>query len=278
MNIPKKLNAWREIIKIGKNATALKEVNVWFKNNVMKRLQNESWNDFFVVPRSLDEIMEEFSYTDKDYLLSLLDALESDKIITQMKDGKYQILKPIKSNGAKVPDIFEDSVVDIFNDYANAIPDRLRGKYLAFSGSFNLFNWDDWLINQLYDAMRRAAFAFTPEVLKKPGVFLDGGCGTGIGTSAIWLYYFNEGHIGHDSNLKLYGLDSNEDFVNIANEEFDRIASYHKVLSKEKIREYKEYYPKFKIGSISEIPFDDSFFDHVYTSQVLHWTNVKKTI
>lgn len=211
-------------------------------------------------------------------MLTLLNALESDKTMVQMNDGRYQLLKPLNSNGVEIPKGFDESIVEIFLDYADGLPDRLRGKYLEFSGAFNLFNWDDWLANQAYEAIRRAAFIYTPEVLEKPGTFLDGGCGMGIGTSAIWLYYYKEGHVHPNSKLQIHAIDYNTDFIRIGTEEFDRIAAHHKILSREEIMEYKTLFPKFQFGSISEIPYEDEFFDYVYISQVLHWTDPKKAI
>ncbi|MFX1236416.1 MAG: class I SAM-dependent methyltransferase [Promethearchaeota archaeon] len=277
-NISKTINAWREIFKVGKVKKKLSMVADWFRSNILRVLDKEGWKDFFVVPRSIDELMDHFSYTDKEYMMTIINALLSDKTIARIKDGKYQILKPLEANGVKIPDMFEKSTRDTFTDYADAVPNRLRGEYEEFSGAINLFNWDDWLTSYAYEAIRRAAFAFTPIALEKPGRFLDGGCGTGVGTSAIWLYYYQKGHIHPQTNLKMYGIDNDEDFINIAKEEFDRITARHKVIEKNEIIQYKELFPEFKVGSVSKIPFEDEFFDYVFMSQVLHWTDAPKSI
>ncbi len=245
---------------------------------MLRVLEKEGWKDFFVVPRSIDEVMDHFSYTDNEFIMDIINALLSDKTMTKLKDGKYQVLKPLQANGVNFPDIFTKSITDIMSEYADAVPNRLRGEYIDFSGAINLFNWDDVLINYAYEAIRRAAFAFTPEVLNKPGYFLDGGCGTGVGTSAIWLYYYKKGHIHPQTKFKIYGIDNDKNFIEIAKNEFDRIAASHNVIQKDEILQYKEYFPEFKVGTVSDIPFEEEFFDYVYMSQVLHWTDASKTI
>jgi len=253
-------------------------VSDWFRNNIIRVLEKEGWSDFFVVPRSIDELMDHFSYTDKEYMMTIIYALLNDRTMTQLKDGKYQVLKPLEANGVKIPEMFEKSTQDTFIDYADAVPNRLRGEYMEFSGGINLFNWDDWLTSYAYEAIRRAAFAFTPRVLDNPGCILDGGCGMGFGTAAIWLYHYNKGHIHPQTNFKIYGIDNDENFINIAKEEFARIAARHDVLRKDEMLQYKEFFPEFKVGSVDDIPYEDEFFDYVFMSQVLHWTDTPKTI
>ena len=155
---------------------------------------------------------------------------------------------------------------------------RLKGNYHNFTGSFNLFNWDSWLATRIYEVVRRAAFAFFPDALNKPGRIIDAGCGLGISTSAIWTYYYKKGHFHPQTKLELYGIDNGENFIKIATEEFERIASKHKVLTKEEIHKLKQYHPKFKVGTVIEIPYEDNYFDYVYMSQVLHFTNAPKAI
>ena len=254
------------------------QFNYWMRNDIIRVLESEGWKEFFVIPRSLNSVIDYFSYSDKDYLLSIIEALQSDGTIKQLNNGKYQLEKPLVAEILDPPSGIDESILEVISDYANFIPKRLNGEFFQFSGSFNLFNWDDFLGNLIYEVYRKAAFTFTPEALDKPGKLLDGGCGIGHGTAAIWIYNYEKGNIFPNTKLKLYGIDNNEDFINIASNEFDRLAASHEVISKEKFSKYKEFYPEFKVGSISDIPYEDDFFDYVFMSQVLHWTDTPKVV
>ncbi|MBN1800638.1 MAG: methyltransferase domain-containing protein [Candidatus Lokiarchaeota archaeon] len=262
-------------MKLGFASKLSKETNLFYKNIVVEVLQREGWFSFLEEPRSLEDIANKFDYTDKDYLKEILDALLSDDTIT-FKEDRY------KTNGAidivdVKPQIFNESIMDYSRGYAKSIPERLRGKYHLVTTGYNLFNMDDALSLQMYKTMRRSAFAFG-NVVNLKGKFLDIGCGNGIGTADIWTLYFENNYFNHHKQIEIYGIDVNSDMLKIAEEEFPLKIKNILSLSNEAIKQYEGKFPKLKEGTAIEIPFEDNYFDIVYISQVLHWTDPRKAI
>ncbi|NWF96950.1 MAG: class I SAM-dependent methyltransferase, partial [Candidatus Thorarchaeota archaeon] len=134
----------------------------------------------------------------------------------------------------------------------------------------NLFNWDDTLGLELYERLRMSAFRFS-HALSRRGRLLDVGSGNGIGTASIWGHYYRRNAFGPDSPMRIYGLEPDDGLRTIASEEFAVIASRVMKTERSALESAKEYYPQFIAGYAENIPFEDGFFDMVYTSQVLHW-------
>lgn len=139
----------------------------------------------------------------------------------------------------------------------------------------NTFNWDDALQLKMYEQIRRAAFRYA-NATKRRGAILDVGCGSGHSTAAIWSYYYHEKAFESGEPIEIYGLEYDSNLLRIAEEEFVLNASRMLDVDKETINSYQEFHPVFKQGNAEELPFDDEFFDMVYTSQVLHWCDAEK--
>lgn len=268
----RRIRAWRELLKIGRASSSFKQIDIYFRANVLDIMQKEGLFEYLKKPRSLENIMEHFSYTDKKYLLTLMHALVNDNTIERI-NGKYLSPRPVFAVKVK-PSFFNDSIMDLLAAYAEFIPERLQGKYFEFSSGFNLFNWDDTLSLKMYNQVRKAAFAFV-NPLKHPGKFLDVGSGNGWGTAAIWCYHYRKSLFYPQTKVEIFGIEPDEGLLQIAQDEFPKMVQRQIDISFEEIREFKEYHPKFIWGSVNEIPFDDDYFDYVYVSQVFHWTNPK---
>ena len=163
----------------------------------------------------------------------------------------------------------------IASDAAAAIPSRLKGQYTTFSDEMNTFNWDDTLGLKMYEQIRKAAFRFT-HALKRRGTFIDVGCGSGVGTAAIWGYYYKMGAFDSDTPVKIYGLEYDPNLKQIAEEEFAIYAARLLEVDRSVIDALEEHHPVFVQGSAEDLPFEDEFFDMVYTSQVIHWCDAEK--
>ncbi len=271
------IKAWMELLKLGNVTHLRKELNLFFRGNVIRILKEEGWFEFLSVPRTAQEMLEHFEYQDGTFLKEVLDTLVSDGTIQRLNDEKYQFIPPL-DEGWVIPRIFTESMVEIWKLHAQAIPERLKSNYIDFSSGINLFNWDDVLTDKLYEQIRRAAFAFS-RALSRRGNFLDVGCANGHGTAAIWSYYFKKGSIRkNDADIHIIGLDPDENLLVIAKEEFHRHLMKHLPLSKVELERYSSTFPEFKKGSVLEIPFEDETFDVVYASQVLHWTDAKNAV
>ena len=181
------LLAWKEIIKLGSSSKTYRQVDDYFRDNVMRVLDQEGVFNYLKEPKTVYQIIDNFNFTDRLFLELVLDALEKDNSISRV-NGNYQSNGNISISGI-LPEVFNESIMDLLSAYAQAIPDRMRGKFIDFSEGFNLFNWDDALSTTMYEQIRRGAFAYV-NPLKKPGKLLDIGCGNGWGTAAIWTYYY----------------------------------------------------------------------------------------
>ena len=110
---------------------------------------------------------------------------------------------------------------------------------------------------------------------RTPVKFLDLGCGNGYNTTQIWHEFYQR---NLHERTQIYGIDPDKSLLEIASEEFiQRLAKITKKSPEELVR-YQKHFPTFQEGEALKIPFEDDFFDVVYASQVLHWTDSQKAI
>jgi ubiquinone/menaquinone biosynthesis C-methylase UbiE len=269
--------AWKELLKLGLNVKKLRnDIDCFFRGNIIRVLENEGWFNFLSEPRTEYEIASNFSYTDFQFLRYLLEVLVDDGVILQIESGKFKTNGSVNDDWV-CPTCFDGAMEELWTDHAEAIPDRLRGEYLTFTGGLNLFNWDDALSNRLYEQIRRSAFAFS-NALEKPIKFLDVGSGNGRGTAAIWSYYYERGFFYEGSDMSIIGIEPSEELNEIAREEFTIMITRRNLLGENVKQAISQYAPKFTQGYAESIPFDDDYFDVVYASQVLHWTKPRNAI
>lgn len=271
-----KLQAWIELIKLGRIGSVNSDVSKFYRGNIIRALEKEGWFEYLDVPRGFDEITEHFHYTDKILLKEVLDALIKDKSLKYIKGVKYQN-NGHTHDGRVLPRLFNEAMIGVSESLAQALPDRLRGIYHSFGGGFDLYNWDDAVTARVYGQIRRSAFAFAG-ALKKPGKFLDVGCASGYGTAAVWTFYKKRNHFYPGSPMKIWAIDPEESLVEIARAEFPRWVAKNTSESTEDIRSMKQYFPEFAKGRAEEIPFSNDTFDYVFTSATLHWTDAEQAV
>ncbi len=262
------------VLKLGGSLKKIsRDIYNFYKGNVISVLgeEGEDWFNYLTAPRTIDEITENFGYTDSIFLQDILDILTEDNMVNK-KMSKYQTIGEVKGNGA-IPQVFNESAVDVLTSFAKAIPRRLKGDYPSFSEGFELFNWDDTLSLKMYEIQRRSSFIFS-KALNYKGKLLDVGCGNGFGTTLIWSYYEKKKCFYPGTKMEIFALDPNEEFLDIAKNEFELRLKTHLNYSKDQIESLRPYFPKkFELGSVTDMPFEDNTFDIVYISQVLHWTD-----
>ncbi|MBN2230358.1 MAG: class I SAM-dependent methyltransferase [Candidatus Thorarchaeota archaeon] len=269
------IGAWTELLKIGGTGrTRKKELRAYYRALSFNVLRKEGLFDFLVTPQSVQSIANRFGYTDIQFLTKYLDAYTEDEILIR-ENGTYRTNGIIKEFAVIAPDIFNPGLQQIASDGAAAIPDRLRGQYSTFSDEMNTFNWDDALQLKMYDHIRNAAFGYSG-ALKRRGKFIDVGCGNGVGTAAIWGKFYKRGAFESGNPMKMYALEYDPNLKQIAEEEFPLSVSRLFNIDRTIIDNLSPHYPTFVQGSAEELPFEDEFFDMVYTSQVLHWCDAER--
>ncbi|MDF1539690.1 MAG: class I SAM-dependent methyltransferase, partial [Candidatus Thorarchaeota archaeon] len=172
-------------------------------------------------------------------------------------------------------DLVGPGLIQLAADAAKRIPDRMKGHYITFSDQMDTFNWDDALQLKLYGQLRKAAFEFT-NATKIRGTFIDVGCGSGVGTAAIWGYFYKAGAFNSGNSVKMYALEYDPNLLQIAEDEFPMSAARLLGVDRKVIESMKEHYPVFVHGSAEDLPFENEFFDMVFTSQVIHWCDAEK--
>jgi ubiquinone/menaquinone biosynthesis C-methylase UbiE len=268
------IGAWREIIGLLGSKDRAKEVREYHQALAVNALRRAGWFDFMNTPRTVEDIMNHFGYTDYAYLMKFLVAFVQDEILIG-GNGTYRTNGRIGEYPVNPPNEFGTGIVQIHTDAANTIPNRMKGLYTTFSDEMNTFNWDDALQLKMYEKIRKAAFRYT-DALKRRGNFLDIGCGNGIETSAIWGYYYKKGVFDSDKQVKIYALENDENLLQIAKEEFSMSAARLLGVDRNVIDALEEHHPIFVQGTAEELPFEDEFFDMAYVSQVIHWCDAKK--
>ncbi|MFX0095494.1 MAG: class I SAM-dependent methyltransferase [Candidatus Hodarchaeota archaeon] len=270
-----RIRAWRQLLKLGKSLTRAREAAKFPQANIVRVFKKEGWFTYLDTPRTVTELAEKFHYTKLAFLQELVDALLAGKTLKKVEGSKIQTVHPL-NDSYNIPHFFNEGIKAILETFANAIPDRLRGKYLEFSGGTNLFNWDEALEGQMYHTFRDAAFAYS-DAINQSGKFLDIGCGNGIETIEIWLRYYHKNYLTTPIKdpVEIVGMDVDENLLRIAKDEFAFRLQQQLSLGDEEIENLRPYFPKFTKGSITRVPYADETFDTVYASQILHWTNPK---
>jgi len=268
------IGAWSEIIWLLTSKDRVKQVHEYHRAINTNAMRKEGWFDFMKTPRTIEDIMNHFGYTDYPYLTKFLEAFIKDEILIR-ENGTYRTNGTIGEIPVNPPDVFNKGIVQVHADALDAVPNRLRGIYTTFSDDMNTFNWDDTLQLQMYEKIRKGAFRYSG-ALKRSGKFLDIGCGNGVETAAIWGYYYKKGAFESDAPVKIYALEYDENLLQIAKEEFVISTSRVTGIDRKIIEDLEEHHPIFVQGSADNLPFEDEFFDMVFTSQVIHWCDAKK--
>lgn len=266
-------SAWIEILKLGNVSQVMKDQTSFSRGNILRVLATEGWLKYLKEPHSEDEIANHFNYSDKKYLHEIIQAFITDGTLKEVEDNKYVFKQPVNTDMA-TPSVFNEQIKDIMWNLADGIPSRLRNEDYEFTGGINLFNWDSALSLKIYKQLRNSAFAYVKK-FHNHSSFLDIGAGTGYGTTSIWLNFQEK---KDTNNIKVIGVEPEAYFIDIAKNEFERMAVKISGKSLGEIQKKKDSYPEFMTGSITNIPYDNEFFDYVYASQVLHWTNPKRAI
>lgn len=274
-NLGKRINAWKNLMKIGSLRKFLKQFSKYWRDIVIVGLKDNFLN-FLQHPHTFSEIKEQFKVTDDNFLYLLLDTLLSDNTIEKTNYGF--LLKKSLDFEIVAPSIQNESLCDLMESMAKAIFNRLFHEFHDISSGFNLFVFDDALHLKIYDTVRRASVSFVPNSLKNPGMFLDLGCGSGAETADLWVQMMEKCKFKPKNGFKLIGVDINDNFIDIANNEFYEVLKDFTDLSEEAYLDLKPYHPEFKTGTATKIPYPDNYFDYIYTSQVLHWTDLKSSL
>ncbi len=268
------LSAWLQIMKVVGARNISKVLQDYYRALSVNALRKEGLFDFLVTPRTLQDIADHFGFTDFSYLTKCLDAYTDDKIIIR-ENGTFKSNGPVDEVPLVAPKEFGPGFIQVTTDAATHIPDRIRGHFTTFSDEMSTFNWDASLRMKMYEYIRRAAFKYT-DALKRGGNFIDVGCGSGVGTAAIWGYYYKKGSVQSDNPVKIYGLEYDPNLKQIAEEEFTSSAARLLNVDRDVVEALAEHHPTFLQGNAEELPFDDEFFDMVYSSQVIHWCDAEK--
>ena len=265
------LKAWMEILKLGPVIKLSKEMNAFYRNTVLEVFRDEGWFDYLASPRTLDDIATRFNITDKDLLSNILNTLVQDGIVKENR-RTFQVSRQVVIRKI-TPRLLSQGNIDISLNYARFLPRRLRGEYYSATSGFNLYSFDEALMSNLYRQIRKTIVTFGG-MLEKKGRFLDVGTGSGVGLSHIFSMYLQKGALDNSHGpLEFHGIDTDEDLLKIASEEFFRRAAKESNLDLDQVQKYARFKPTFKVGTATQIPYPDNFFDIVYISQVLHWTN-----
>ncbi|MBY8983352.1 MAG: class I SAM-dependent methyltransferase [Candidatus Lokiarchaeota archaeon] len=249
----------------------------YFRGIVINELKENNFFEFLQESQEFLEIKQKFEASDEQYLRTILTALLSDNTIQQV-DSKYKLTSSNLNIRDTPPLIFDEPIQDLAINMAKAVFDRIHGKYFQSTSGFNLFLFDDVLSQKAYEILRRAALSFAPEPKHNPGKLLDLGCGNGTGTADIWVQIMEQHKYNPNKEFEIIGIDINEDLLSLAQEEFYRLVKKFSNIEKEDYLKLKYYYPKFQKGTSTSIPFPDNYFDFVYISQVMHWTDLKQTL
>jgi len=207
-------------------------------------------------PKSIDELLTEQGFKDRDLFVELLKLLESAKYI-KLKDEKVFLNRKIPENVLEVAERKISKVVkDAFSPFANSMHEiifnRLAGKLPSkFDENELRVLWSIALKGEFYAVQRRLSYKFAKidEFLKKrtPARVLDYGCGSG--SSTIQLYDFLKKHL---SEFDVHACDISEGLLEIAREDEALAYPIH-------FFNLKQQKPR------------EGYYDAIFLGQVMHW-------
>jgi ubiquinone/menaquinone biosynthesis C-methylase UbiE len=275
MSIVATIGAWREVLKVGGSGrTWRKKIEGYYRGLIVNVFRKEGLFDFMVIPQTVQNIADHFGYTEIELLNKVLEGFRKDEIL--VKEGEtYRPNGSVHEFPIEPPSIFGTGLQEIFSDGAASFPNRLKGVYTTFSDEMGTFNWDDSLQLKMYEQIRKAAVRYSG-ALKRRGKIVDIGCGNGVGTAALWSYYYLKGAFETGEPVQMYALENDPNLKEIAEAEFAMSAARILDVDQAVIEDLKEHHPIFVHGTAEELPYEDNFFDMVYTSQVLHWCDAEK--
>ena len=277
-----------QLIKTYTSEQAKQDLHNFYAGNVLHTFKREGLFEFLNQPRSVEEIAEKYQYTDKELLTIIIQLLTSEQALITVEDEdessktphdgvKYQAAKEISDKWVLPKGITED-FKDVWINYSDALPNRLRGKYTQFTQGINLYNWDDALSSKPFEAFRRAAFLFAQAGTRR-GKLLDVGCGNGWGTSDLWHQYYQQGcYAGENNLMQISAIDIDSKLLKIAQNDFSLMIAKRLNISKDEAEKFKPTFPGFQQASATKLPFPDKSFDLVFCSLVLIWTDTEKAV
>lgn len=269
------LRAWWTLLELGPARRGAGEIEQYFRYYVIKQLQDEGLFDYLEQRHTYGEILAEFDYADGDYVREMLDLLATEKHNVLIKSGSSFQRNPaeplpnlealLKQNSPR----FHNFTL-LAEGMAQNIHARLRHEPVEFTQTFEeqgrelLTVFDDLLGNLVYTVGRKTAFALLKAEEREwlaGKQMLDVGCGSGREPVELWLRL--------DGEMHLTAVDPVEGLVQRAEADFmpllEALAPDHPPVT-------NGNRPAFKVGSATELPFDDDSFDATFYSQMMHWT------
>jgi ubiquinone/menaquinone biosynthesis C-methylase UbiE len=193
------------------------------------------------------------------YVDDVIAALLHDHII--IKTGERFLLNidiDLKKPGVQHIDDFNT----VFEDYAEGIPDRLKGQFFEYTGSLSLYDWDSVLAGEIYQALRDSALAYTGVKKLAGAKLLDVGCGPGYETADFWARL-------SPMNVQITAIEPDLNLLRIAQGEFCQKITRRGINCP--TLDKLENAPQFFTMRAEELKFPDENFDVVYFSNILHW-------
>ena len=117
-----RMKAWWQILKIMMSLTKIKEAREFYKGNLIKVLDKEGIFHYLKEPKSVEEIMEHFEYTDLNLVSKTLDALRSDKILISTQDSKFHYRNKKVGHYPEKSRLLSVALLDIMKQYVEFFP------------------------------------------------------------------------------------------------------------------------------------------------------------
>jgi ubiquinone/menaquinone biosynthesis C-methylase UbiE len=272
----RQLRTW--LIILGEVGDAKKvggQIDQLFRYYVLEVLDKVGLFEYLEQPRSYEEILNKFGFTDAAFTRQLLETLVADnQALIVANNGCYQ-RNPLNGHVPHI-DTLVDRTASNAQNFANMakgmtqnIVRRLRDEELEFVENFDggqvLSKFDATLGGNIYTGIRNGTFALLSDKERK-GLrgkhLLEVGCGTGRETAEIWLKY--------GGDIKITAFDPVPNMLQLAKERFPE---YLKELNPDPPTLTEDNWPTFEVQDVTELPYPDSTFDAVYHAFVLHWTS-----
>jgi ubiquinone/menaquinone biosynthesis C-methylase UbiE len=267
---------WSVFRSLGNFTRSSRQTDQFFRYFVVKALNEIGLFDYLRQPRTFGEMMSHFKFEDTAYAQEVLDVLTFDrKNLIVLENGRY-----VRNAAEPMPDI--SHMLDVahpgirqLSALAEAMQDSILERLVKEKvGVKEVFERNEKKVvntlNQLlsgdvYSTIRKLSFEYllpSEQAWLRGKHLLDIGCGNGLETAELWLYF--------NGQLKITAVDTVPSMLELAEEQFesllDQLKSDHPQLM-------DENRPNFEQANATSLPYRDDTFDAAFWSIMLHWTS-----
>jgi ubiquinone/menaquinone biosynthesis C-methylase UbiE len=262
---------WVILTQVGPIGKSSRAAEQWMRYYVIEALREEGLFDYLQEARNYGQIIAHLGFVDSSYTREVLETLATEKHNVLVKQGDRYGTNPrvplptLGEARRRAPQHFDG--LTMWRDFARRIPARMRREPVDFVHRFEqegpaVFSFDRSLNQQIFAALRKAAFAYVSKRALRGVHLLDVACGSGYETGDLWVWL--------KGDVQITAVDPVPGLLDLAEDHFVEAVSAKGRLGVAPLTDANR--PTFHLMNAIDLDFPDESFDAVFHSTLLHWT------